>query len=83
MDAFNSLQLMKVDGFHLSTFLGSSWYSICDRFRHFGDYMSMSTSKFGYVVGYGFAMYNVGWTIAAAISDDYEWIAKFRGYKLY
>lgn len=78
-----SLQLMKLDGFHLSTFLGSSWYSICNRFKHFGDYMSMSTSKFGYVVGYGFALYNVGWTIGAAVSDDYEWIADFRGYKLY
>lgn len=77
------LQLMKLDGFHLSTFLGSAAYSVFDRFKHFRDYMSMATSKIGYIIGYGFAFYNTGWAIGAAISDDYEWIADFRGYKLY
>ena len=79
----NAMQLIKVDGFHLGTFLGSAAYSVLDRFKHFGDYMSMTTSKMGYVTGYGFALYNVGWTIGAMASDDYEWIADFRGYELY
>ena len=79
----NAMQLIKVDGFHLDTFLGSAAYSVLDRFKHFGDYMSMTTSKMGYVTGYGFALYNVGWTIGAMASDDYEWIADFRGYELY
>lgn len=72
------MQLIKVDGFHLGTFLGSAAYSVLDRFKHFGDYMLMTTSKMGYVTGYGFALYNVGWTIGAMASDDYEWIADFR-----
>lgn len=79
----DAVQLIKLDGFHLGTFLGSAAYSVIDRFKHFGDYMSMSTSKMGYITGYGFALYNVGWVLGAAISDDYKWIADFRGYKLY
>ncbi len=43
----------------------------------------MSTSTIGYITGYGFALYNVGWAIGAAVSDDYEKIAKYRKYKLY
>ena len=80
---FDSLQLLKSDGFNLKNILGIATYSIGDRFKHFGDYASMSTSTIGYITGYGFAFYNVGWAIGAAVSDDYEKIAKYRKYKLY
>ena len=79
----DSLQLLKLDGFNLKNILGIATYSIGDRFKHFGDYASMSTSAIGYITGYGFALYNVGWAIGAAVSDDYEKIAKYRKYKLY
>lgn len=59
------------------------FYSIVDRFKNFGDYLSMSTSTIGYITGYSFALYNIGWAICASVSDDYEWIADFRKYKLY
>lgn len=45
--------------------------------------MSMTTSAFGYIIGYGGAAHNVGWTIGAFASDNYEEIADFRGYTLY
>ncbi len=42
----------------------------------------MSTLTIGYIA-YGFALYNVGWSIGAAISDDYKRIDKHRKHKLY
>lgn len=69
----NVYQLIKADGFHLNTLLGVTIYSIGDRFKHFGDYMSLTTTKFGYIFGY----------IGAFISNDYEWIADKRNYILF
>lgn len=79
----NVYQLIKADGFHLNTLLGATIYSIGDRFKHFGDYMSLTTTKFGYIFGYIGAFYNVGWMIGAFISNDYEWIADKRNYILF
>ena len=69
--------------FNLSNAIGGSFYALKDRFANIGQYMSMNTSKFGYVISYGFAALEVVHLTCSIFAEDYLGRANQRGYKLY
>ncbi len=77
------LEFMQLDGFNIKNFIGISLYALTERIKNIGAYLKMPTSKFGYVIAYGFAALAVVHTIVSAFSDDPEERAKKRGYTLF
>ena len=78
-----TMQLIKVDGFNLKNFVGTSLYSVGERLKNIGTYMKMPTSVSGYIIAYGFAAWSVGDAIYSASVNDPDKRAKERGYRLY
>jgi len=64
-----ALQLMKVDGFNIKSFLGASMFSVVDRLKNAGTYLKMPTSKMGFIVTYGFAAISVGMVIESFTAE--------------
>lgn len=75
--------LSKIDGYNIRRFTGSSTYAFADRIKNIGTYMKMLPTKFGYLVGYGFAALSVVDTVISCVWDDPEERVKFKGYKIY
>ena len=79
----STINLMKMDRFHLSTFLGCAGYSLIERFKNIKTYMGMETGKLGYIISYGFAAREVGNMFYSFASSDPKTRADKRKYVLF